>query len=125
MDDETRQLLSKRNAMGCRVPSRHFRRDVDVADERTTFSGSSEPERYHIRAPAVIEMSAVQRGDTAIVHESDRQSSLSDTLGAEHGTRDCRDALPGERDADAVIFDKYDIAHTDANSDVTPPLDVG
>jgi hypothetical protein len=73
----------------------------------------------------MCEMAAIQGRDAAAGDEGDRELRSAGALGAQYAPRDCADASPGEGNAYAVVADDHDMTHTDANSDVTPPLDVG
>ena len=125
MDDEARQLFARRHAVLDRVPSGDVGRDVDVADDRVAHSPAGETERDHIRCASPTEMRAVQGDDPWRRHERHGDHRRVNAFGTKHLARDRRRPPACEGNTNAVGRDVDDATHTDANSDVTPPLDVG
>lgn len=127
MDDESRQLFAKRYAVCLGVSPRDARRDIDVTNEPSAWDLGSESEGDHVRATAVAEMAPIQCRNPATGDEADRhvRRGPPSPFGPQHGARNRGDLPARERHANAVVVDDYDVAHTEANSDVTPPLDAG
>ena len=73
----------------------------------------------------MCEMASIQGRDAAAADERDGELRCAGALGAQYAPRDCADASPGKGNVHAVVADDHDVTHTEANSDVTPPLDVG
>jgi hypothetical protein len=125
MHNQARELLANGDAIRSRIPPRDVGGDVDVADYPATGCTRIQREGNDVRGTRVTEVSSVQRGDTPVVDEGDRESRFVHVLGAQHSARNVRHSLPAQRRSHSLRLHVDHRAHTEANSDVTPPLDVG
>src|SRR4051794_37123535 len=125
VDDEPGQFPAHRLALCTRMLGGALGADVDVADDGIGRRCSRESERDHISRSGVIEMRLVEPGNRAPVDKCDGHERVAYLLGLEDALRDLGDARLAERRPDVVCRDVDVQAHTEANSDVTPPLAAG
>src|SRR5690242_14621092 len=125
MNDEPRELLSHRRAVLARIPARDVRRDVYVAAHRAACSLRGKRERDDVGRAMMAEMTRVHRRNPPNTDEGDREMRRPRPLTPQDGARDVGDPVPREGHAYRLGRNSDVMGHTDANSDVTPPLDAG
>jgi hypothetical protein len=87
--------------------------------------GARESERDHVRRAAMTEMRRVQPRHRSPVEHRDRHQRVANAFTAQHVLRDLDQSRSAQRQALSVRRHVNVQAHTDANSDVIPPLAVG
>jgi hypothetical protein len=125
VNHEPRQLFADRDTIFNRVTARDVRRDIDVTEQRASAGAPSKTKGDHVGGTAMSKVTSIQQRDVTAIDEGNGQARRPNSLGPEHGARDLRDAPPRQRHPNARCVDVDDMRHTEANSDVTPPLDVG
>src|SRR5512140_385589 len=123
--DEPRELLAHRDAVLERVRACDGGRDVDVADHRGISTRPLVCERDHVGGAAMAEMPRVEARHGGSAEEGDREHRIAYALRREGGARDRCHARRGEWYSHVLRADVDAHAHTEANSDVTPPLAAG
>jgi hypothetical protein len=73
----------------------------------------------------MIEMTPIEHRDVPAAHEGDGNESVPNPLRAQHGFRERYHAVAADRRAHSFDCHVDVETHTDANSDVTPPLAAG
>src|SRR6476659_9645784 len=125
VNDEPRELLAHGDAVLERVRARHRGRDIDIADHRGISTRPLVSEGDHVGSAAMAEMLRVEARHGGIAQKRDGEHRVAYTLGRERGARDRFHSRRSEWDSDVLRADVDVHAHTEANSDVTPPLAAG
>ena len=127
VNDEPRDLLAHRDVRAARALSRATSgADVDVADDRITRRGAGEAERDHVRRPAMTEVLSFEPRHRAPIDQRDRDERVRTALAAQRRARDRRRRARGSTATRVPFGGHVDVqAHTDANSEVMPPLAAG
>jgi hypothetical protein len=81
VNHQSQNLLAGRNTLPLRIVASDFRTNVDVPNHGTTFSGSPEPERNHIRRTAVAKVAAIKIRHRRPSNERDRQHRIAHAIG--------------------------------------------
>src|SRR6478672_6770688 len=115
VNDEPRELLAHGDAVLERVRAGH--RGIST---RPLVS-----EGDHVGSAAMAEMLRVEARHGGIAQKRDGEHRVAYTLGRERGARDRFHSRRSEWDSDVLRADIDAHAHTEANSDVTPPLAAG
>ena len=82
---QSQNLLANRDALSLRVVASDRRTNVDVSNNRTTFSGSSKAERDHIGWAMVLQVAAIQLRNRGLPDERDGQHRILYASGLECG----------------------------------------
>ena len=123
--DETGELATNRFAAHSGIVSGDVGAYIDVADNRIRRGRARESERDDVGWSGVTQVQLVQPRHRAPVEKRDGDERVSNFLGAQNGLDDLLRPSAAQRSADAIRGDIDVETHTDANSDVTPPLAAG
>jgi len=85
MNNQSQDLLTNRDALSLRVVASDLRTNVDVSNNRSTFSGSTKAERDHIGWATVLQVVAIQLGHRGPPHKRDGQHRVLYAPGLECG----------------------------------------